>query len=69
MQVQTIKKGAYSISEFCAAHRISRATYYNLRKSGKAPVEMEVGARRLISDEAAATWRRLMEAKTAEAAA
>ena len=57
---------AFSINEFCADHGISRATYYNLRKLGKAPVEMEVNARRLISVEAAAAWRRQME--TADAA-
>ena len=55
---------AYTISEFCEAHRISRATYYNLKTVGKAPVEMAVGSRRLISDEAAAAWRRAMEVTT-----
>ena len=52
---------AFSIPEFCKAHRISVATYYNLAKEGKAPLTMHVGARRLISEEAAANWRRAME--------
>jgi hypothetical protein len=53
---------AFSIDEFCAAHGISRATYYNLKKVGKAPREMGVMSRRIISEEAAAEWRRRMEA-------
>ena len=35
-------KKAFSIDEFCAAHGISRATYYNLKKVGKGPTEMAV---------------------------
>jgi predicted DNA-binding transcriptional regulator AlpA len=53
---------AFSIAEFCALHGISRATFYNLKKAGKAPREMEVLGRRLISDEAAAQWRQQMTA-------
>jgi predicted DNA-binding transcriptional regulator AlpA len=53
--------GALSIDAFCKAHSISRATFYNLRKRGKAPKTLVVGRRRLISDEASATWRRSME--------
>jgi hypothetical protein len=56
---------AFSISEFCQAHRISVAKYYLLRAAGEAPVEMKVGARRLISVEAAAAWRRQMEQEQA----
>ena len=58
-------KAAFSIDEFCAEHGISRATFYNLKKAGKAPLEMHVGTRRLISIEAAAAWRRQMEAQAA----
>jgi predicted DNA-binding transcriptional regulator AlpA len=58
-------KAALSIDEFCSQHGISRATFYNLKKAGKAPLEMHVGTRRLISVEAAATWRRQMEAQAA----
>jgi predicted DNA-binding transcriptional regulator AlpA len=58
-------KAAFSIDEFCNEHGISRATFYNLKKTGEAPQEMKVGARRLISIEAAAAWRRQMEAKVA----
>jgi hypothetical protein len=55
-------KRAYSIDEFCRAHGICRQTYYNLKKVGRAPVEMNVLARKIISEEAAAAWRRQMEA-------
>jgi hypothetical protein len=58
-------KKAFSITEFCQLHGISRATYYNLKKLGKAPKEMEVLGRKLISDESGAAWRRQMETETA----
>jgi predicted DNA-binding transcriptional regulator AlpA len=61
----TTGRKAFSIDEFCTEHNISRATYYNLIKVGKAPQQMKVGARRLISIEAAAAWRRQMEAEAA----
>lgn len=62
IQSNVTGRKAFSISEFCALHNISRSTFYNLKKVGKAPAEMEVMGRRLISEEAAATWRRQMEA-------
>ena len=52
---------AFSIPEFCRRHGISRAHFYNLSKSGDAPVVMRVGRRTLISAEAAAVWRHRME--------
>jgi predicted DNA-binding transcriptional regulator AlpA len=52
---------ATSIPEFCEAHGISRATFYNLKARGKAPKTMIVGRRRLVSAEAAVAWRRAME--------
>jgi predicted DNA-binding transcriptional regulator AlpA len=60
---------AYSIEEFCKSHRISRGTFYNLLKAGHAPTIMKVGARTLVSAEAAAEWRRKMEAASAQCAA
>jgi predicted DNA-binding transcriptional regulator AlpA len=53
--------GAVSILHFCQTHGISVATFYNLRKRGEAPIVMKVGKRRLVSLEAAASWRRRME--------
>jgi len=55
-------KDALSIDEFCKRHGISRATYYNQQKDGVGPRVMKVGTRTLISMEAAAEWRRRMEA-------
>jgi predicted DNA-binding transcriptional regulator AlpA len=60
---------AFSINEFCIDHGISRATFYNLKRDGKAPALMTVNTRKLISVEAAAAWRARMEAESAEAAA
>jgi predicted DNA-binding transcriptional regulator AlpA len=60
---------ALSISQFCERHDLCRASFYNLIKCGKGPRTMKVGARTLISVEAAVEWRRRMEAETAEAAA
>lgn len=57
---------AFSIDEFCEAHRISRAMYYSLEKDGNGPRLMQVGRRVLISAEAAAEWRQRMEKATAQ---
>ncbi len=56
---------AFSVDEFCAAHRICRANFYGLLKKGEGPRIMKVGGRTLISVEAAADWRRAREADTA----
>jgi predicted DNA-binding transcriptional regulator AlpA len=57
-------KRAYSVAEFCAAHDISRGTFYNLLRAGSGPKTMTVGRRRLVTDEAAAAWRTRPEAAT-----
>jgi predicted DNA-binding transcriptional regulator AlpA len=54
-------KCAFSIEEFCRAHGISRAMFFKIMKEGTGPRTMLVGSRRLVSDEAAADWRRQME--------
>ena len=53
---------ALSIPEFCEAFSISEDFFYKLKRQGKAPRQMKVGARTLISMEAAAEWRREREA-------
>ena len=63
--MDTIERGAFSVSQFCAAHDISRTAYYDLRREGKGPREFKVGRRTLISVEAAAEWRRKMEKQAA----
>jgi hypothetical protein len=53
--------GAVSIPVFCKTHGISVAHFYNLKNRGLAPKTLVAGRRRLVSDEAAAEWRRSME--------
>ena len=56
---------AFSIADFCRAHGgMSQAFFHALVAKGKGPRLMKVGARTLISVEAAAKWRRAQEAAT-----
>ncbi|WBL76026.1 hypothetical protein I3J27_23685 [Bradyrhizobium xenonodulans] len=57
-----IEPDALSIDEFCARHRISRRLFYKLKSEGLMPVTFKLGTRVLISREAAAAWRRALEA-------
>jgi TnpA family transposase len=57
----TTKTGAYGIRDFCDYHRISKSHFYNLLKKYLGPRLMQVGKRKLISEEAAVDWRRAME--------
>jgi len=50
-----------SVKQFCADHGLSRSFFYKLVATGKGPRLIKLGARTLISVEAAAEWRRLME--------
>jgi len=54
-----------TVKQFCAAHSISRSFFYKLSQQGRGPRLSKVGARTLISAEAAADWRRGMEQATA----
>ena len=65
MSLENQSRGASSVTRFCKDHDISRAHFYNLFRAGCAPKTFKVGSRRLISDEAAADWRRQQEAETA----
>ncbi len=62
-----MEKDVYNIIEFCQRHGLSRSSFYNLEKIGQAPRCMRVGARIMISKEAAADWRREREAAPAAA--
>jgi hypothetical protein len=53
----TVELAAYTIKEFCAAHRIHHDTYYRLQRAGCGPEIMKVGGKTLISVEAAKAWR------------
>ena len=54
-------RAAFTITEFCEAHRISRSKLYQLWAAGIGPRFMKVGVKVLISVEAAADWRRERE--------
>jgi hypothetical protein len=56
---------AYTISEFCAAYRLSRSKLYQLWTAGIGPRFFRVGAKILISNDAAVDWRREREAEAA----
>ena len=56
---------AFTVPEFCAAHRISRALFYILARDGRAPAVIKAWRRTIISTEAAASWRARMEAASA----
>ena len=59
----------FTVPEFCERHRLSRALFYTLLREGRAPAIIKAGRRTLISAEAAARWRRDMEAVSAKGAA
>ncbi len=59
-------KAAFTIGDFCEAHGISRTAYYEMKHQGIGPREMRIGSSGVrISIEAAAEWRRCMEARAA----
>jgi predicted DNA-binding transcriptional regulator AlpA len=60
-QATIAETSAYTVDEFCQAHRFSRSTFYSLLKTGQGPVVMKVSGRLFVSAEAAAAWRRRME--------
>src|SRR4051794_40045351 len=61
---EAVPRLALSILQFCEAHSISEDFYYKLKRQNQGPDEMKVGARRLISIESAAAWRKAREAAT-----
>lgn len=59
----------YTVTTFCQEHNISRSYLYRLWSEGRGPRRTKLGRRTLISREAAADWRRRMEAETSRAEA
>ena len=49
---------AYTIPEFCEAHRIGRSLFYALVTAGRGPAVTKLGNRAVILGEAAREWRR-----------
>jgi hypothetical protein len=58
---------AFSVSEFCRRNSISIQLFYKLKPLGLMPKTFRLGARVLISKEAAAAWRREREAASPSA--
>ena len=56
-------RDAQTIPEFCRSHRISKATLNNLKKIGKAPDLIKLGAKNIVTKEASARWRAEREAE------
>ncbi len=61
-------QAAYTIPEFCVAHRISRSALYEMWKRGIGPRRAKTGtgpsSKVIITGEAAADFRRDLEAAT-----
>jgi predicted DNA-binding transcriptional regulator AlpA len=57
----TSEKLAFSVSEFCLSHGLSRSLLYSLWRTGEGPEVMRLGGRVAISREAAARWRAARE--------
>ena len=55
---------AFTVPEFCRSHRISVSKYYELKKLGLGPDEMQIDRRIIITVESAAKWRRNRSLKT-----
>lgn len=59
-----MERATYTLAQFMDGHNVSRTHFYRLQKAGLAPRLMRVGRRVLVSAEAAADWRKRMEAET-----
>ena len=61
--------GAFSVPDFCRLHGgMSEAFFHKLVSEKRGPKLMKVGARTMISVEAAAAWRRERECEAETAA-
>ena len=56
---------SFTIKEFCAAEKISRAFFYKLQSQGKAPQTYPLGSNRRISLEAYLAWRTARQSEAA----
>jgi hypothetical protein len=48
---------AFTVAEFCQAHRISESFYYKLKARGLGPVETKLLSKTIITNENAKAWR------------
>jgi hypothetical protein len=63
-----MEKLAFSVSEFCEAHSLSRSLFYKLLALGGGPRLSKVGNRTLITVEDAREWRRMIAGKAEQRA-
>lgn len=54
----------FTIEEFCVFYRMSRSTYFRMRKAGDGPQEQRSGRQIQITQEAAERWERDLAAKS-----
>jgi len=59
----------HTIPSFCASNGFSESKYYDLKRHGKAPREINLDGRVIITPEAERDWRIAMEIETAAAKA
>jgi predicted DNA-binding transcriptional regulator AlpA len=52
--------GAITLQDFCDRYKLSRSTFYELRKRGLGPREMRIGRRVLIPRRAIREWEETM---------
>ncbi|UGX93375.1 hypothetical protein G6321_00048570 [Bradyrhizobium barranii subsp. barranii] len=60
----SVELQAYTIPEFCIAHRISIDSYYRMQRAGDGPKIKKVGHGTRITVEAAKAWREKGNAAT-----
>lgn len=68
MEAAIVPVDAYTVDEFCRAHRISRSKLYDLWRSGLGPRRMMIGTTVRISREASKDFRRQCESADQQAA-
>lgn len=56
-------QSAFTIQQFCEDHSFSKNMFYKLKRAGLAPKMIAVGARRIITVEAAMEWRHTMTSR------
>ncbi|MDN7503486.1 hypothetical protein QZM43_12180 [Burkholderia orbicola] len=61
-------EASYTLAQFCAAYHISRVHYYTLKEQGKAPQEMRLGRRVIITRRSAEAWEERLISEQAVAA-
>ena len=62
-----VERFAFTIPEFCEAHRISQSGYYKIRRLGRGPKEQRaLDKLPIITYEAAAEWRKRYTTEPAE---